>query len=188
LLGLRNGESTQLLLSKVPAGEYDQIKLRFGPCTVIENGTESLLIFYTAPLLEQILNYDFEVLSGNQAQLTFDFDVSRSVSTIGFNSFLFRPVIRVQNTLLSGSISGSVVDSNHNVVQTTIFTWTGVDSVSTLNDTTNGSFQLSDLPENSYSISIVPFDTISFHEKRIDSLVVIRQTINNLGAIVLQRR
>jgi hypothetical protein len=188
LLSLRNGESTQLLLEKVPIGEYDQIKLRFGPCTVIENGSESLLNFYAAPLFEHVLNYNFEVLTDKQAQLTFDFDVSRSVSKIGFNYFLFKPVIRVQNTLLSGSIIGSVIDSNHNVVPTTIFTWTGIDSVSTLNDTSNGSFQLSDLPENSYSIRIVPFDTISFYEKRIDSLVVIRQTKNNLGAIVLQRR
>ncbi len=188
LLSLRNGESAQLLLNKVPVGEYDQIKLRFGPCTVMENGSESLLNFYTAPLNEHVLNYDFEVLVGQQAQLTFDFDVSRSVSKIGANYFLFTPVIRVQNTLLSGSISGSVVDSNHNVVPATISTWTGIDSVSTLNDISNGSFQLSDLPENSYSVRIVPFDTISFYEKRIDSLVVIRQTKNNLGAIVLQRR
>jgi hypothetical protein len=39
-----------------------------------------------------------------------------------------------------------------------------------------------------YSIRIVPFDTLSFYEKRIDSLAVTRQTKNNLGAIVLQRR
>jgi hypothetical protein len=188
LLNLRNGESAQLLLNKVPVGEYDQIKLRFGPCTVIQNGSESLLNFYSGPLSEQILDYAFEVQESTQSQLTFDFNVSRSVSKIGFNSYLFKPAIRVQNTLLSGSISGSVVDSNHNVVPTTISTWTGVDSVSTLNDTTNGSFQLSDLPENLYSIRIVPFDTISFHERRIDSLVVTRQTTHNLGAIVLQRR
>jgi hypothetical protein len=187
LLSLRNGKSAQLLLEKIPVGEYNQIKLRFGACTVTENGSESYLNFYTTPS-EHVLNYGFEVLAGNQAQLTFDFDVSRSVSKIGSNYFIFTPVIRVQNTLLSGSISGSVVDSNHNVVPTTISTWTGIYSVSTMNDTSNGSFQLSDLPENSYSIRIVPFDTISFHEKRIDSLVVTRQTTHNLGAIVLQRR
>jgi hypothetical protein len=188
LLSLRNGESAQLLLNKVPVGEYDQIKLRFGTCTVIENGSESLLNFYTAPLFEHVLDYNFEVQEGKLTQLTFDFNVTSSVSKIGYNYFLFTPVIRVQNTLLSGSISGSVVDSNHNVVLTTISTWTGIDSVSTLNDTSNGSFQLSDLPEKSYSIRIAPFDTISFYERRIDSLVVTRQTKNNLGAIVLQRR
>jgi len=187
LLSLRNGASAQLLLNKVPVGEYDQIKLRFGACTVMENGSESYLNYYTTPN-EHVLNYDFEVLEGNQTQLTFDFDVSRSVSKIGSSYFIFTPVIRVQNTLLSGSISGSVVDSNHNVVPTTISTWTGIDSVSTLNDTTNGSFQLSDIPENLYSVRIVPFDTLSFLEKRIDSLVVTRQTTRNLGAIVLKRR
>jgi hypothetical protein len=187
LLSLRNGKSAQLLLNKIPVGEYDQIKLRFGACTVMENGSESYLNFYTTPS-EQVLNYDFEALAGNQTQLTFDFDVSRSVRKTGSNYFIFTPVIRVQNTLLSGSISGSVVDSNHNVVPATISTWTGIDSISTLNDTTNGSFQLSDIPENLYSVRIVPFDTLSFLGKRIDSLVVTRQTTHNLGAIVLQRR
>ena len=188
LLSLRNGASKQLLLNKLPVGKYDKIKLRFGTCTIkLENGSESLLNFYTAPQFEFVLNYNFEVLKGNQAQLTFDFDVSRSVSRIGFTYWL-TPAIRVQNTLLSGSIAGSVVDSNHTVVPTTISTWTGVDSASTLNDTLNGSFQLSDLPEKTYSVRIVPFDTISFYEEKIDSVVVIRQTTNNLGAIVLRRR
>jgi hypothetical protein len=191
LLNLRNGESAQLLLNKVPVGEYDQIKLRFGPCTVIQNGSESLLNFYSGPLSEQILDYAFEVQESTQSQLTFDFNVSRSVSNIGFNSFLFTPAIRVQNTLLSGSISGSVIDTSnsvHTAVPATISTWTGIDSVSTFNDSTYGSFQLSDLPEHSYSIRIVPFDPTLFLEKRIDSVVVIRQTIKNLGAIVLQRK
>jgi len=188
LLSLRNGESAQLLLNKVPVGEYDQIKLRFGFCTVVmENGQEKPLHFYT-PLLEHVLDYSFEVQEGKRAQLTFDFNVPRSVSESGFDYFVFTPVIRVQNTLLSGSISGSIVDTNHTVVPATISTWTGIDSVSTSNDTSNGSFQLSDLPENMYSIRIVPFDTLSFYEKRIDSLAVTRQTKNNLGAIVLQRR
>jgi hypothetical protein len=188
ILSLRNGVSAQLVLNTVPAGNYDRIKLLFGPCTAIEHNSESLLHFNTAYPFEYVFDYNFEVLEGKQAQLTFDFDISRSVSRIGIDNYLFTPVIRVQNTLLSGSILGSVVDPNHNVVPTTILTWTGIDSVSTFNDTTNGSFQLSDLPENLYSIRIVPFDTISFHERRIDSLAVIRQTNNNLGAIILQRR
>ena len=55
-------------------------------------------------------------------------------------------------------------------------------------DTTNGSFQLSDIPEKLYSVRIVPFDTLLYLEKRIDSVVVTRQTTHNLGAIILQRR
>jgi len=191
LLSLRNGESAQLFLNKVPVGEYDQIKLRFGFCTIVmENGQQEPLHFYT-PLLEHVLGYSFDVQEGKQAQLTFDFNVPRSVSESGFDYFVFTPVIRVQNTLLSGSISGSVIDTSYNIhtaVPATISTWTGIDSVSTFNDSTYGSFQLSDLPEHSYSIRIVPFDTNSFRVKTIDSVVVIRQTIKNLGAIALQRK
>jgi hypothetical protein len=188
LLSLRNGNSETLVLNTVDAGKYNQIKLRFGACTVVENGMESLLNFNTAPLFEHVINYNFEVQEGVKAQLSIDFNVALSVYKNGISNYSFTPVIRVQNTLLCGSISGSVVDTSHTVVPASIFTWTGTDSVSTLNDMTNGSFQLSDLPETYYSVSIVPFDTFSFHEKRIDSLVVTRQTTHNLGAIILQRR
>jgi hypothetical protein len=168
----------------VPAGSYDQIKLRFGPCTVKEyDKSESLL---NLSKFEYVLNYPFDVQQGKQAQLTFDFNVSESVHKNGL-SYSFTPSIRVQNTLFSGSILGSVVDTNHAVVPTTIFTWAeGGDTISTLNDIINGSFQLSDLPENLYSVSIVPFDTIAFHEKRIDNVAVKKQTFNNLGVIVLE--
>jgi hypothetical protein len=194
LLSLRNGKSEQLVLNTAPAGKYNQIKLRFGTCTVVENGMESPLYLNTAPLFEYILNYDFEVMGGKRAQLTFDFNLSQSIHKSGIKDYSFTPVIRVQNTLLSGSISGSVfdskinADSSRNIVLATISTWTGIDSVSTYNDTTSGHFQLSDLPEKSYSVRIIPFDTISFHERRIDSAVVVRQTKTYLGAVVLQRR
>jgi hypothetical protein len=187
LLGLRNGISEPLVLNTVPAGQYDQIKLRFGPCTVMENGSTSSLKFYNAPQFEQVLDYNFDVPEGEQAQLTFDFNVSQSVIKNGVNDYTFKPVVRIQNSLLSGSISGSVVDTNNTVVQATISTWTGLDSVSTSNNLTNGFFQLSDIPENLYSVRIVPFDTSLFYAKRIDSIEVKRQTIKNLGAIILQR-
>jgi hypothetical protein len=185
LLSLRNGKSKLLLLEKVNVGEYDQIKLRFGYCYVIdENERQIPLTFYT-PELEHVLSYGFKVLAGEKVQLSFDFDAYLSVS----ESYSFKPVIRVENTQFCGWIAGSIVDTNHNAVPATISTWTGIDSVSTYNDTTEyGSFQLSDLPENLYSVTIVPFDTISFYQKRIDSLVVVRQTLTNLGAVILRHR
>ncbi len=172
LLSFRNGASAQLLLNKVPVGKYDKIKMHFGTCTVVENGSEWLLNYP----LEHVVNYDFEVQTGQQAQLTFDFDVPHSLSEIAPNYFNFTPVIRVQNALLSGWIVGSVNDSiSRNGIPSSISTWTGLDSVTTLNDTITGSFQLSALPENLYSLRITPFDLIHYQPVRIDSIRVIKQ-------------
>lgn len=184
LLNLRNGISQTLLLNTVPAGNYDQIKLKFGPCTVMKDGVESPLNISTGPPFEYILNYGFEVLTGSQAQLTFDFNISRSLS----NNF-FTPQIRVQNTSLSGWIVGSVNDTiSKEGIPSSISTWTGLDSVTTLNDTITGSFQLSALPENLYSLWIIPNDSTHYQPVRIDSITVTKQMPTNIGIVFLKRR
>jgi hypothetical protein len=184
LLLLRNGNSAKLLQEKVPVGKYDKVKLRFGTCTIYDP-LENLLNFYT-PLQEHILVYDFEILGGEKTQLTFDFDVPRSVIQTGISTYSLKPVIRVQNTLLSGSIAGSIIDSDSRVVPSTIFTETETDTVSTLNDASTGSFQLSDIPEGIYSIRLVPSDTLLFKKMTIGGVVVVKQTKNNLGVITLE--
>jgi len=189
LLSLRNGKSETLVFNKVDAGNYDRIRLHFGACTVVENGTEHELNFNSAPQFDHTLNYDFEVQEGKTTQLSFDFNVHRSVSKNGF-TYHFTPEIRVQNTLLCGWISGSIIDTinSRNSIPSTIYTWTGLDSVSTQNELSTGSFQLPDLPENYYSIRIVPADSIMYQSKMIDSLQVIRQRATNIGVVVLPRK
>jgi len=187
LLNLRNGISEQLVLNKVTVGKYDRIKIRFGACTVVENGLEVPLILNSAPLLEHTLPYEFEVLEGEQTQLSFDFDVHRSVGKNGI-SYRLTPAIRVQNTQFCGWISGSIIDTAKVIIPSTIYTSTGIDSVSTQNELMTGSFQLSDLPENYYSIRITPVDSITFRSVTIDSLKVIRQKGTAVGVVVLDRR
>jgi hypothetical protein len=189
LLNLRNGISEPLILSKVRVGKYEKIKLRFGGCSIVESGNPHSLIFNFATQPEFTYDFNFEVLQGERTQLSVDFNVPGSISKNGF-FYYFNPDIRVQNTSLCGWISGSILDTanGRNVIPSTIFTSTGIDSVSTLNETVNGSFQLSDLPENYYSIWIVPFDSVTFQPKTIDSLQVIRQQATVIGNIYLKRR
>jgi hypothetical protein len=189
LLELRNGISEPLVFSKIRAGKYEKIKLRFGACNVVENGTPHSLNFDFMPQSEYIINYSFEVLEGQKTQLSIDFNVPGSIAKNQL-FYSFTPDIRIENTSLCGWISGSIIDTTNgvNVIPSTIFTSTGLDSVSTLNETTTGSFQLSDLPENYYSIWIVPLDSITFQPKTIDSLKVVKQTATPVGAVVLKRR
>lgn len=189
LLNLRNGRNLQLVLSKVPVGTYDQIKLNYGACTIRQNAiaTDYPLQLDQSIQLGQIIPYGIEIQQGRQAQLTFDYDVAKSIIQNSSGN-IFKPIIRVQNTLLSGWITGSVLDSGMITVSAKISTYTGVDSVSTLNDVfPYGSFQLSDLPEGNYSVAIVPDDSKLIADT-ISNINVKRQTGTPLGAIHLKYR
>ena len=182
LLNLRNGRNLQLVLSKVPVGSYDRIKINFGACTIVNNGLEQLLNPDPTIQSGDNLGFGFQIVQSQQAQITFDFDASRSVYLNG-ESYYFKPVIRVQNTLLSGRIIGSVVrpDTLYNL--TSVHTYTGLDSVSTMCDP-NGSFQLSDLPEHMYSVTILSGDP-KLNDTTISNITVVRREEANIGAIKL---
>ena len=185
LLNLRNGRNLQLLLNKVPVGTYDQIKIDFGVCTIINNGLQQSLNLDPRIQSGDSLAYGFQIVEGQQLQLTFDFDASRSVYLNG-ELYYFKPVIRVQNTLLSGWILGSVVrpDTLPNI--SSVHTFTGLDSVTTFCDP-NGSFQISDLPENTYTVTIVSGDP-TLNDTTITNITVVRRQGYNIGAITLHKK
>ena len=188
LLKLLNGNSVQLALSKVPAGTYDQIEINYGQCTITINGQEIPLNFDPSITNgNSIIPFSFQIVDGQQFQLTFDYDAYSSVYPTGFlNSYNFNPKIRLQNTALSGSIAGTIRDPNNAVTSARITTFTGLDSVTTYNDTTYGSFQLSDLPEDtSYTVIIIPYNQ-SLLNDTLPGIIVTRQTITNLGIIQLK--
>jgi hypothetical protein len=187
LLRLRNGISERIVLSKIDAGKYDRIKIIFGACTVIENGIEARMELDPIAQNGRLLSYTFEVVEGKRTQLTFDFDVSRSVLKNGI-IYVFKPIIRVQNTLLSGSILGSVLGPDSLLTSSsTVMTSTGLDSVSTLTDLVTGSFRLADLPEAVYAISIQSGDP-RFRDTVLTNLTVVRQQETNVGVIRLRRK
>ena len=185
LLNLRNGRNLQLVLSKVPIGAYDQIKIYFGACTIVNQGLEQLLNLDPAIQAGDVFPYGFQIVQGQQAQITFDFNAYQSVYMNG-ESYFFKPEIRIQNTVLSGWILGSVLRPDTLPNTSTVHTYTGVDSVTTLCDP-NGSFQISDLPENTYAVTIVSGDP-TLNDTTISNIPVIRRQGYNLGAIKLSKK
>jgi hypothetical protein len=185
LLNLRNGRNLQLVLSRVPVGSYDRIKINFGACTIVNDGLEQLLNPDPSIQAGDTIVYGFQIVQGKQVQLTFDINASSSVYLNG-ESYYFKPAIRVQNILLSGWISGSVIrpDSLYNL--TSVRTFTGLDSVSTLCDP-NGSFLLADLPENVYSVTIYS-GSPKLNDTTITNISVVRREGSNIGAIKLTAR
>ena len=89
-------------------GTYDQIKINYGACTLVNSGLEQLLNLDPSIQSGDSIAFGFQIVQGQQVQLTFDFNAYESVYENG-ESYFFKPVIRVQNTLLSGWILGSVV-------------------------------------------------------------------------------
>jgi hypothetical protein len=185
LLNLRNGRNLQLVLNKVPVGSYDLIKINFGACTITDNGLEQLLQLDPTIQSGDSLLYGFQIVEGQQVQITFDFNAYRSVYKNG-DLYYFRPVIRVQNTLLSGWILGSVIRPDTLPNAATVHTFTGVDSVLTLCDP-NNSFQLSDLPENTYTVTILSGDA-KLRDTSIANVTVVRRQGYNIGAIMLSKK
>ena len=173
LLNLRNGRNLQLVLSKVPIGAYNQIKIYYGACTIVNASGQQLLNLDPAIQAGDILDYGFQIVQGQQAQITFDFDAYQSVYLSG-ESYFFKPEIRIQNTVLSLPVTS------------TVHTYTGVDSVTTLCDP-NGSFQISDLPENTYAVTIVSGDP-KLNDTTISNITVLRMQGYNIGAIKLSKK
>ena len=187
LLNLRNGKNFQLVLNKVPVGTYDKIQLNYGTCTITKDGTEHQLNLDPTIRVGQFISFGFQIIEGQRLQLSFDFDASNSVYTSGaLNDYYFKPAIRVQNTILTGWITGSVTDTGRVVVSAKITTKTALDSVTTYNDTTQyGSFQLSDLPEGVYTVVVIPDNQLLMNDTLFNN-VVTRQAPTNLGAIILK--
>lgn len=185
LLLLRNGNYAQLVLSKVPIGKYDKIKLQFGPCSITNNGTT--VLFEQNNVLQNgfIQDCSFEISPTKHCELAFDIDVYKSVSKTGM-LYYFNPKFRVQDVSLTGWIKGTVVNSSRNSVYAIISTTILGDTVRTINDTLfGGEFLLSGIPANTYSIMVAPFNESSYQKVVIDSVIVKPREIKNIGEVVL---
>jgi hypothetical protein len=186
LLDLRNGISATLASASLPVGRYDKVLILYGVSNLIERGFERT-VFIPEPLQEGAeVDADFEVVEGGLIGLTFDFDVSRSIRVGSNGQFELRPVIRVQRTDLAGSIAGAIVPDS---LLATITTVAGNDSVSTysLAASGNNSFQLVDLPEGTYQITIA--STLpAFLDTTLTNVVVVPRQTTNIGAVPLRLR
>jgi len=189
VLKLHNGVNAILVDDRVPIGVYDQVKLVFGPCEVVVAGSRQQVTVPPEIAAGWVLDYEFQVDEGKLFQLTFDIEPGRSVKSPTPGIYTLQPVFRVQATLLSGSIAGSVVGPDSMAALATISTSAGGDSISTQTDTTgnNGSFLLADIPEGSYTLFVKPSNP-AFLDTTIVEVPVVRQAVKSVGSIRLRGR
>lgn len=180
LLKLTNGVNSILGDKMLPVGKYTQIRLSIGTgSNVVIDGVTYGLDISSATGLK--LNHNFDIEKGKLYLLTLDFDADRSIKLTNDNQYKLQPVLRVVANVVSGSISGII---SPKAIRSTITAIVGVDTVSTVSDTTNGSFMLVALPAGSYDITIAPMD-MSYSDTIITNVIVMAEENNDIGIVIL---
>ena len=185
LMEWNNGNSIILGEAELPAGHYTQIRLMVQEAEVIVDGQSISLTVPSSLQTGLKLGPEFTLNAGSTYELVVDFDVARSIVVTGPRhmptSYKLKPYLRCVPRAISGSISATVTNPEHLPVA---YALQNSDTItSAIVDTSSGYFQLSFLPEGSYTISVR--DTLDQSYNQDNVLVAIGEN-NNLGQITLQ--
>ena len=185
LLDWSNGRTLILGSADVPAGKYTQIRVKIDSAEIGVNGFVYPLDVPSGAKTGLKLGHQFTISEGATYELVMDFDVSRSIVVMGSEKnpegYKLKPRIRVISRAITGSISGIVLNYENIPISYAI---NGTDTLtSSLVDTTDGSFLLSFLPENTYRVVVI--DTIDQKYEQ-EGVEVITGQNNDLGSINLQ--
>ena len=180
LLQLRNGVFTSLGEGRLPAGQYNRLRMLFGNGSnvVVDNEQSPLAV----PADGLKLNGQFNVPSGGNVDVALDFDVQQSI--VFENGYKLKPVVRVFSTQPGtpqpGAIAGIVVAPG-------VTTWiSAVQDTGTVTSTTaspDGHFQLSLLPAGTYSVKFEPVS--GYESKTVNGVVVTAGQTTDIGTVEL---
>lgn len=154
LLDFVNGVDTLIASGNFQAGTLSQIRLILG-----ENNSvmvDSVVYPLSTPSAMQSglkLNVHTPITAGVVYNLLLDFDANQSIVVTGNGEYILKPVIRVLDVAMSGSIHGSV--SPPAALPATATATDGTNTYTTFTDST-GSFLLVGIPAGTYSVEIAP--------------------------------
>lgn len=182
LLDLRNGVFETIGSGTVPAGTYDQVRLKLGPDnSVVIGGVSSALKVPSGMSSGFKLFGSFVVPAGGGVDVGIDFDAQRSLHETGNGRWMLRPVARMFTLQEAGGIAGTVVPDT---VVTEALAIQVPDTVATTTTDPKGHFVLSMLPAGTYSVHLAPANP-GFAPQAIDGVVVTAGHITDLGTITL---
>lgn len=181
LMDLRNGIFATIGEASVPAGRYNQVRLKLGSgSTVVIDGVTHPLVVPSGEQSGLKLVGAFTLPEDGSLDIGIDFDAARSLHQTGNGTWMLKPVVRVMTVPMAGSIRGVVVPDSTAV---TIFA-TQADTVASAMASLDGSFQLSLLAPGTYTL-IVDADTVAWRDTTITGVSVTAGQTTDVGTVSL---
>ncbi|MES2622241.1 MAG: DUF4382 domain-containing protein [Bacteroidota bacterium] len=180
LLDFSNGVDTLIATGDITAGEVSQIRLILGPNnSVIVDGVTYPLSTPSAMQsgLKLQVHQTFE--PGITYYLLLDFDANQSIVLQGNGNYQLKPVIRVIDAPISGSIRGSITPLGILAAVTATSNGVSYSSVTNL----NGEFLISGLPSGTYDITVTP--ALPMLPVTITGVAVTTGVVANVGIVAL---
>ncbi|HOX27053.1 MAG TPA: DUF4382 domain-containing protein [Candidatus Krumholzibacteria bacterium] len=154
LLQLVNGVFVTLGEVDLATGTYTQVRIMVESATITVDGVAQDLFIPSGYQSGIKLIGPFTIDPDEITDLTLDFDLAQSLHEAppGSGNFILRPTIRLIQTVLSGSISGTVEPVNIGAVVYALSPATGDTMASTLPDTLTGDYRLQALLAGVYDV------------------------------------
>jgi hypothetical protein len=156
LLDWSNGNSMILGSNNVPAGKYTQIRIKIIDAEIGVDGQVFPLEVPSGAQTGLKFGPQFTISEGSTYEMVIDFDVSRSIVTTGPpnspTGYKLKPRIRITSIAVTGSISGTVLNTGN--LPTAYAIQYGDTVTSSIVDTTSGNFKLAFLPEGLYTVDV----------------------------------
>ena len=154
LLELRNGVFEELATGIVPAGTYDQMRLKLGPGnTIVVDGAEHSLKVPSGQSSGYKLMGTFHVPIDGVVDIGLDFDAERSVHVTGNGQWMLHPVVRIHEIVTTGRIHGQIVPGS---AISKVYALQDPDTIATTESEGDGHFVLALLPPGDYMVRISP--------------------------------
>lgn len=134
-LELVNGQMATLIQTELEVGEYSQLRILLGDSSKIV--VDSIAYELKVPSGSQTgikLNLNFSIEPDEIIEIYLDFDAARSISKHPTQDrYAMRPTFRVFKSVLSGTISGTIIDtSGIGIEDVFVYSVAGSDSLATL--------------------------------------------------------
>jgi hypothetical protein len=182
LLDLRNGIFATLAVGSVPAGTYDQARLKLGPDnTIVVDGVTSALKVPSGQQSGYKLFGRFEVPLNGAVEVGIDFDAARSIHETGNGTWILLPVTRIVPIQTAGNIHGTVSPAS---ATSWVYAVMGADTVTSTLTNGYGGFTLSLLAAGDYAVHIVP-TVPGFTDTTLSPVHVVAGQTTELGTIAL---
>jgi hypothetical protein len=180
LLDFTNGNDTLIAVGSITSGMVEQIRLILGSNnSVVIDGVSYPLATPSAMQSGLKLQIHKSFAPGVAYLLLLDFDAHQSIVEQGNGQYSLKPVIRVVDTAISGSITGTIIPDT---VNCSITAEANSIAYSTYSMST-GAFLLPGLPQGTYTVTVNP--NPPFLPVTINNVNVVNGNVTDIGVVNL---